>query len=578
MKKKISMSISILLSCLITSGLFLPVFAASKKTVGIPVIDVDGIFSDTLYLNPGKVNETAILPPSTDMIFSTVGNLTIPKNIAADNLWQETGNILFPNLKAILEPLSCNADGTSKYDVGIKKNWSLPKNYNFDSVLEFAYDWRMDYMDAAKSLNEYIHYLQEQTGCEKVALIPNSMGGIVTTAYLQQFGSADIDAIVMRSSAFQGVSLVGELFTKKIEFNKNTILGYINDYLTGDSQSNEISVLLSVLNTIGVFDMAVPATNEFFYQLKDRLYDEVLKDIFGTMPGMWELIPDEYYDAAKATMLDPVKNAELIKKIDYYHYNVQNKVKEILQNAMNKGVKLAIISNYNLQGVPVTTNTNVQTDSLIDTVYTSGGATCAPLGSTFCADYIQAVNCGHNHISPDNIIDASTCMFPECTWFVKGMIHTNFNSDYDALVNWILNSDGQQNVFSNAVYPQFLQLNKAENTLSPVESTSAKAVLQSQLMVSSYPAKKDEPASVLNSEAVTEVQTEDQTTRQPAEPETTAVNDGQNDAASAENAVAYAGNPNTGITGNLSIISFAGLVLCGCFVFILRKNPSKSAD
>jgi len=483
MKKIIKMSISISLSVLISSSAFIPAFAFTKKSVGVPVIDVDGIFSDTLYLNPNKSNETALLPPGTDEIVNAAGSLVLPKNIFnSGNIWQVTGNILFPNLKAILEPLSCNADGTSKYDVNIKKNWNLPEGYNFDSVLEFAYDWRLDYMDAAKSLNEYIHYLQEQTGCEKVALIPNSMGGIVTTAYLQQFGSADIDTIVMRSSAFKGVSLVGELFTKKIEFNKKTMLRYINGFLAEDDQSEMISFLLSAMNTMGVFDIVVPAANEFFYQLKDRLYDEVLKDVFCTMPGMWELIPEEYYNTAKATMLDPVKNAELIRKIDYYHDNVQNKVKEILQNAMDNGVKLAVISNYNLQGVPVTSNMNAQTDFLIDTVYTSGGATCAPLGSTLGDGYIQAVNCGHNHISPDHIIDASTCMFPECTWFIKGMIHTNFNSDYDALVNWIINSDGQQNVFSNVKYPQFLQLNKADNTLSPVETPMTSVLSNLQII------------------------------------------------------------------------------------------------
>jgi hypothetical protein len=85
-------------------------------------------------------------------------------------------------------------------------------------------------------------------------------------------------------------------------------------------------------------------------------------------------------------------------------------------------------------------------------------------------DYEQAVNCGHNHISPDNIIDASTCMFPEYTWFVKGMMHTNFNSDYHNLVKWILASETQPNVFDNPNFPQFLELNKVNDTLSPLLS------------------------------------------------------------------------------------------------------------
>ena len=59
-------------------------------------------------------------------------------------------------------------------------------------------------------------------------------------------------------------------------------------------------------------------------------------------------------------------------------------------------------------------------------------------------------------------------MFPEYTWFVKGMIHTNFNSDYNELVNWILSAETQPDILSNAGFPQYLQLNMTDNTLSPV--------------------------------------------------------------------------------------------------------------
>ncbi len=455
------------LSVLLT--VVLPVFAAEKKSKGVPVIDVDGIFSETLYLNAGTSGETALFPPDATEICKTLSRLAWPDRVfTVDNFWDAAGNAIIPNVKALLEPLSCKADGTSKYNVTVKDDWSLPKNYHFDSLLEFGYDWRMDYMDAAKTLNDYICFLKEQTGCEKVALIPNSMGGIVTAAYLQQFGASDIDTVVMRSSAFEGVSLVGELFTKKIAFNKKAILRYCKAFIKDDEQDKIVSSIFSALDKTGVWDLSVSVANGFFGNQKDKLYQEALHDVFCTMPGMWELVPDKYYETAKKMMLDPVKNAGLIKKIDYYHYNVQSKMKIILQNTIHSGTKVAILSNYDLQGVPVTTNANAQTDFLIDTVYTSAGATCAPLGKTFGINYSQAVACGHNHISPDRIIDASTCMFPEYTWFIKDMIHTNFNDDYDRLVQWILNYDGQPDVFDNIDFPQFMQLNKTENTLSPI--------------------------------------------------------------------------------------------------------------
>ena len=70
-------------------------------------------------------------------------------------------------------------------------------------------------------------------------------------------------------------------------------------------------------------------------------------------------------------------------------------------------------------------------DALIDTQYTSGGATCSDYGSTLGDDYVCKANCGHNHLSPDNRIDASTCALPENTWFIEGQYHGQyFYEDY----------------------------------------------------------------------------------------------------------------------------------------------------
>jgi len=475
--------ISILLAIVIAAGLLLPAFAVEKKNTGIPVINVDGIATRTLYLNPNTPEEQQVFYPTSDTLTNAIKSLALPAaKLAVDKNWNAFGDKLIPLAKTILDPISCNPDGTVKYNVAIKDEWSIPAGYNFDTTLSFSYDWRLDPMDNSKRLNDYIKFVKQETGCEKVDLIPNSMGGTIVMAYLEQFGTDDVNAIVMRSSAFQGVSLVGELFNKQLQINKRSVLGYVKGFLKADKQSEEMNLLISALDTFGVVDMILPVADNLIYNLKDRIYNEVLIETFGYLPGIWSLVPDKYYESAKAIMLDPVKNAELIRKIDIYHYDVQNKVKDLLQDAINKGVKVAVISNYNLYGCPITENPDAQTDFLIDTVYSSGGATCSPLGSTLGSGYIQAVNCGHNHISPDNIIDASTCMFPEYTWFVKGMRHTNFNDDYNALVNWILNYNGQPTVFDNASYPQFLQLNKADNTLSPVVTPMASILSNLQII------------------------------------------------------------------------------------------------
>lgn len=49
------------------------------------------------------------------------------------------------------------------------------------------------------------------------------------------------------------------------------------------------------------------------------------------------------------------------------------------------------------------------------------------LKTTLGDDYVQARDVGHNCLSEDGIIDASTCMLPENTWFIKNYGHAMFD-------------------------------------------------------------------------------------------------------------------------------------------------------
>jgi len=439
---------------------------ANAAVEGIPVINIEGINSDTLYENIGTDQEREVFVPSREAIIRASARLALPlSRVLLDRDFQRFGDTFIPVAYDIFDPIACNPDGTSKYNVGIKSDMTLPEGYRFDRTLTFFYDWRRDPMSVADDLKEYIDYVKQETGSETFHLIPNSMGGVVAMAYLLKYGSDDIDTLILRSCAIQGVSLVGELFTENVSVNEQVIKNFIRGMMTDETLADEINL---GLDAAGVYGFGVDFVSELVDQLKDRAYDEVLKKVFATMPGVWSLVPNKYYEDAKKMMLDEQTNAVLIEKIDAYHYGVQCNLKNILDSVIASGTKLALTSNYGLQGIPLSPNIYAQTDYLIDTIYTSAGATCAPLGSAFAADYTQAVADGHNHISPDRVIDASTCMYPEYTWFVKGMVHTQFNADYYEMIRWILRADTQPDVFSNQLYPQFFALNKTDNTLSPL--------------------------------------------------------------------------------------------------------------
>ena len=210
------------------------------------------------------------------------------------------------------------------------------------------------------------------------------------------------------------------------------------------------------------------AVDRVFTEGKEVLYEDCLRDLFGNLTGIWTFVPNEYYEQAKDYMLDETENAELIKKLDAYHYGVMDSTQEILDEAMEDGMKLAIISNYGKAAVPVLTNDSYQSDFLIDTARTSLGATCADYGETLGEGYIQKNADGHNHLSCDNVIDASTCIYPEYTWFVKDMMHTWYSIGYYHFTWWLAQSASQPTVNDTEEYPQFLLNNQETDTLDPL--------------------------------------------------------------------------------------------------------------
>ena len=97
-------------------------------------------------------------------------------------------------------------------------------------------------------------------------------------------------------------------------------------------------------------------------------------------------------------------------------------------------------------------------DSLVSLNRASFGATCSLVYNTLSDEYIaQQTEKGlGKYISPDRQVDASTCVFPDSTWIIKGMTHENWADCNDALIYTICTYNGQLTVDSTQEYPQFM--------------------------------------------------------------------------------------------------------------------------
>lgn len=436
-----------------------------------PVIHVTGIYSIDLLKNPGTPDAEVIFPPSAEKIVSSLNAKTATDlmKFALTRNWDYAADALIPATIKALEDFSCNPDGTIPENTGIDWTWPSYSVHTPNYAPGFYYDWREDPMDIAVQLKDYIDYVCAVTGHDKVKLIAYSMGSITTMCYLYQFGYDKVSGLVLSCPALNGVSCAGEPFSGNVKIDPAGLVRYLDAFMGEEGQEALIMSLVKVLQKAGLVDTVTDAVNYAVENLADSVYAELMPATFATSPGMWSLIPDEYYEDAKELIFgNNEAYAALIDRLDNYHYNVQVNNGALIDGLIERGINFGIVLKYNLQTFPCGNSVNNSTDAVIDAKYASFGATFADLDSTLGDSYMQANSCGHNHISPDNKVDASTGRYPEQTWYIRDFVHMRGSDDYDPLVNYILFSDEQVTVFSNEKYPQFLVLDEKTNTISPL--------------------------------------------------------------------------------------------------------------
>lgn len=363
-------------------------------------------------------------------------------------------------------------DGYTSHDDVIVEETTL--NYKGNGKYVFRHDCRLSPVDIADELAQYVKEVQAHSGSQKYELAASSFGASVALAFINEYPEEkeNIDSLVFCVPSINGVNFAGELFSGNFDIDPDALLAFLADMNLGE----ELSLLLEVLNKTGTLD----AMLEHFLEpaLKAallRALQTTVHDIFGTMPSMWSFVDDRYFhDALEYTYGenwadDNHEYAVLIDRITYYHENIMMKSEDIIETAIDDGLKVSIISKYGDPPFPLSSEGNFTGDGFVALDVASFGATCALNGEQLPADYVQANDCGRNMISPDRAVDASTCLLPDNTWFIKGLWHGEKTDDYYNLINTILYED--INVLNDR-YPQFLE-NDGNGYLIPMKEAAA---------------------------------------------------------------------------------------------------------
>ena len=431
-------------------------------TTGKKAINVEAFDLTNLILNFGmnyvKKDEKAIVKTITSL------GCDIFKNVKLD----KEGNPANPNVTIPKYPKSADnyaeiLKGDEWADTAVGLYRSIATTYGGKNTYLYTFDWRLSPKELAADLKSYLDNVIAETGAEKLDIAACSMGGMVTTAYLYYYDDATdiLDTVFFFSGAHNGGHIVGSAFSGDLVIDSAGIA----DFLIAKTKGNFfVNLLLKVLNGLGIFKNIVKFVNKALVDYKADIYGDFLRECLATAYGLWAMIPDDEFDAAVDFFFDGVKDqygtalAEIAEIREFV-----TSTEKTMSKLEKADVKFGYVSHYNSRQLPIYSGFKAHGDGVLESDRTSGGATFAEYGKTLTDAELAGVDA--EYISPDKVVNAKTCLYPETTWIIKNAGHVGCKdgSDHTEFAIWLITQDEQPTVKTNAAYPRFMNCDANEN-------------------------------------------------------------------------------------------------------------------
>lgn len=483
--------------------MLLPVAALGAQAATI--VDLPIVYVAGKYAEIWNKDETQLLYPLDPPIAETIkdkGAGIFTAFQAADkglSTWKACADKIYDAIAPRYEPLMMDNNGNPRNGTHTKAV-EMPKTKKSGFWLHdymFTYDSRLDPYENARLLNIYINNVLTVTGKKQVQLIGRCLGNTVVSTYLTEYGCSKVKTCIFYASAFNGVYVMDGFFTSDFDINYNRVQYYLQNGKKDEGGNYDtIKSAADVLNKFGLFDWFLSSANSGLQNMKDDLFPRLTLAIFGTWPGHWAMISKEAFQKAKETTLSDPKYDGLVKKVERYQTNVMAKFPQTLEACRQKGMRIAIVCKYNLPLPPLSPNSSMMADGTVELRTMSLGATAGNVGEQLSRDYIQndlkdsgsmaqfvaemrqkgkniyldpATNAAgikrSNYLSRDNMVDASTCQYPDYTWFIKNCPHASYPAEINQMFLAIFRSPTQYTIYSDAQYPQFVAFNSSENKI-----------------------------------------------------------------------------------------------------------------
>ncbi len=449
--------ISLLLSAIMIFSVALPASAAYPiwQDSVIPIVRICG---DGQALVDGSGNQILnfkklLLENGDDgesTLLESVVNVVIPflvDGLLTDN-WEPYYEALEKEIAELFENSHLDKSGNPEPGSGVRpelkeKNAQdlvtnrineYGKYWHWD--YELYYDWRLDPWDNADALNEYIKDIKKVTGFEKVGLLSSCVGTHVALAYIQKYGTVDVSFVGLDISVSGGSELLSEPISGKFNLDGNAI----NRFLIDCNAVGLFSIDAFLNQTIDLI-VATGLIDKIGEGVKKTLYEKLVHGVTSALalstlynyPSYWAAVKAEDLEEAKNYVFGPEGSekrkeyAGLIARIDNYDREVRQQIPALLAE-IDRDANIGIVAKYGMQIGPICQSNDVVGDQIASLTCASFGATTSTIHDTLSDDYIaQRVAEGKGkYISPDKQVDASTCLYPDYTWFIKGVRHSEY--------------------------------------------------------------------------------------------------------------------------------------------------------
>ncbi len=442
-----------------------------KNEADCPYVFIHGFMGSSIYTDPTDENSPLAWPPAGGDIAGAVFR-SLPSLFALmiTHDYKRFADKVLPVVDALFETIELPPDGAVHDKSGVR--WSYPPAESIDksSRLSFVYDWRISPIEVAAQLNDFIDYVLECSGASQIVAQAHSYGGVILTTYARLYGTSKIRSWAYNSTAVFGEDYTGDLFNGNLVFRDYSLTEFLKAAVEYSDSEKFLDSLFDFLYKTKITDGLCRLVNRMIEKIGMERVSQSLVPLFGGWLSIWSMIPDDKAESAYDYVFDfvykndPTDRSGLQAKIKEYDEKIRPFKAETLRQ-IDKDANLYVMARYGYYGMFMTDSWVNESDTIIDTKYASFGAVCAPHGEKLSEEQKKDVE--DKYISPGGSINASSCMFPEQTWFIKGLTHSKESGDIDEFFLTLLYHDGQATVETFDEYPRWLLYRETDGKIVP---------------------------------------------------------------------------------------------------------------